>query len=253
MEKKEKWRRIADALQGKTVVREDNEYPKVPLRKMVQTLSRMTEEEWGIYAFSREPLEGKFGRKEKIEYTKKAAACGREWANKISKEYGTKDPGILAERMGLQVKMPSLPVGGGHVIFAQFVQPDEITIFTKCLDQGEKIQKESECSLLERNTLKNILLAHELFHAVEERHEEEIFTRTEKIELWRKPFSNRSSIVCLSEIAGMEFARELMNLSVSPYILDVLLVYAFDKEKAWGLYDEICSLTESGKSQASNA
>lgn len=71
---------------------------------------------------------------------------------------------------------------------------------------------------------------------------EKIFTRTEKVELWRKPFSNRSAIACLSEIAAMAFAAELMELEASPYMLDVLLVYSYDRNAAWGLYDEICCL-----------
>ena len=90
-----------------------------------------------------------------------------------------------------------------------------------------------------KERLLEILLAHELFHAVEEQYAGEIFTRTEKIELWRKPFSNRSVISCLSEIAAMAFARQLSGLSVSPYMLDVLLVYSYDKNTSYGLYDEI--------------
>ena len=88
------------------------------------------------------------------------------------------------------------------------------------------------------------IVAHELFHAVEERHVKEIYTRTERVELWRKPFSNKSTISCLSEIAAMAFAGKLLDLKVSPYMLDVLLVYSYDKNAAWGLYDEIMNMTK---------
>lgn len=81
------------------------------------------------------------------------------------------------------------------VLFAQYVQPDEITIFMDCVEKAAQLQKKSGCTLLEKETLTKILLAHELFHAVEELHEKEIYTRTEEVELWRKPFSNRSAIV----------------------------------------------------------
>lgn len=40
----------------------------------------------------------------------------------------------------------------------------------------------------------------------------------------------------------MAFAAELMELEASPYMLDVLLVYSYDRNAAWGLYDEICCL-----------
>lgn len=72
----------------------------------------------------------------------------------------------------------------------------------------------------------------------------EIYTRTERVELWRKPFSNKSTISCLSEIAAMAFAGKLLDLKVSPYMLDVLLVYSYDKNAAWGLYDEIMNMTK---------
>lgn len=146
--------------------------------------------------------------------------------------------------MGIRVETPAVPVGGELVLFAQFVQPDEITIFTDCLDKASSMEKESGCQMLNRERLFEILLAHELFHTVEERHEQEIYTRTEKVELWRKPFSNKSSIACLSEIAAMAFAAQLLGLTVSPYMLDVLLVRAYDRNMAAGLFEEICRLTE---------
>lgn len=42
----------------------------------------LTEEDWGKYAFSREPLEGRFSNEQKMQYTHKANDCGREWAEK---------------------------------------------------------------------------------------------------------------------------------------------------------------------------
>ena len=215
MDKSGKRNRFLDALAGRNVQEEPEKFPEIPLKDMVQTLEGVTEEAWGRYA------------------------CGREWAKRISEKYGTEDPKILAGKMGMKVKMPKVPTGGGVVLFAQYVQPDEITIFTDCVDKAAALEKQCGCPLLKKERLLEILLAHELFHAVEEQYAGEIFTRTEKIELWRKPFSNRSVISCLSEIAAMAFARQLSGLSVSPYMLDVLLVYSYDKNTSYGLYDEI--------------
>ena len=239
MDKSGKRNRFLDALAGRNVQEEPEKFPEIPLKDMVQTLEGVTEEAWGRYAFAREPLERKFTSQEKDAYTVKANACGREWAKRISEKYGTEDPKILAGKMGMKVKMPKVPTGGGVVLFAQYVQPDEITIFTDCVDKAAALEKQCGCPLLKKERLLEILLAHELFHAVEEQYAGEIFTRTEKIELWRKPFSNRSVISCLSEIAAMAFARQLSGLSVSPYMLDVLLVYSYDKNTSYGLYDEI--------------
>ena len=50
--------------------------PRVDLAEMAETLAGITDEQWGRYAFSRDPLEGRFDRQQKLEYTKAANACG---------------------------------------------------------------------------------------------------------------------------------------------------------------------------------
>ena len=95
--------------------------------------------------------------------------------------------------------------------------------------------------------VEDVLLAHELFHVTEYRKKDSIFTQTEKVELWRKPFSNRSRILCLGEIAGMEFARCLTGITCTPYVLDVLMMYGYDKEAATALYEEIAAFAGKGE------
>jgi len=129
------------------------------------------------------------------------------------------------------------------VIFAQFEEPDRITVFLDSVHKGSALAAEANCDLLEKKCLTDTILAHELFHVLEDRHADVMYTRTERVELWRKPFSNKSRLVCLSEIAAMAFARQLLSLPCSPYVLDVLLVYAYDHAAAWNLYDEIVTLT----------
>ena len=163
MDKSGKRNRFLDALAGRNVQEEPEKFPEIPLKDMVQTLEGVTEEAWGRYAFAREPLERKFTSQEKDAYTVKANACGREWAKRISEKYGTEDPKILAGKMGMKVKMPKVPTGGGVVLFAQYVQPDEITIFTDCVDKAAALEKQCGCPLLKKERLLEILLAHELF------------------------------------------------------------------------------------------
>ncbi len=230
------WNRIQDALSS----REGTPVGDLTPRDMAQSLMTLSDLQWGRYAFSREPLEGKFTPEQKDSYTLAAVACGKEWADKTASRYSSRDPRVLAERMGIRILTPDILTGGTQVMFAQFVQPDEITLFTDCLDKAASLGN----LLPPREVLMNILLSHELFHAVEERNPEEIYTRREKIELWRKPFSNKSGIVCLSEIAAMAFARELLGLSFNPYALDVLLVWPYDAVAARELYEEICDLTK---------
>ena len=233
---------ILQAILGRRIEESNNQNNRIDFDKMWHTLMEISDDKWGMYAFAREPLERKFTLEQKKEYINKASECGINWAKKIKEKYGTNAPFQIAEKMGMKVMMPKTPIGGGQVLFAQFVEPNEITIFTDCVEKGDKLYEQSNCEVLKAEKLLDILLAHELFHAIEELYASSIYTRTEKIELWKKPFSNQSSIICLSEIAAMAFAKELLQLPCSPYVLDVLLVYGYDKKMAWELYEEICEI-----------
>ena len=68
------------------------------------------------------------------------------------------------------------------------------------LDKAAALEKQCGCPLLKKERLLEILLAHELFHAVEEQYAGEFLPEQRKLKLWRKPFSNRSVISCLSEL-----------------------------------------------------
>ena len=48
--------------------------------------------------------------------------------------------------------------------------------------------------------------------------------------------------MCLGEIAGMAFAKELLQLTYSPYILDSFLVYLYHPKVAFDLYNEIINI-----------
>ena len=207
--------------------------------EMLRTLAALDDRQWGRYAFRRESLEGKFTSAQKDAYIAAANRCGAEWARRLAAQYGSRDPWRLAQALGLKVHTPAMPTGGGQVLFAQFAEPDEITLFTDCLEQAARLGP----VLPGRDELAAILLAHELFHAVELQNPA-IYTRTETVELWRKPFSNRSRLLCLSEMAAMAFAKTLLDLSWSPYVLDVLLVYPYDPVAARSLWEEICEISK---------
>ncbi len=217
----------------------------LPLGPMMEKLVKLSEAEFGMYAWSREPLEGKFDREQKLRYILEAGRCGREEAALLKAENKTGDPNIIANKMGLKVFTPDIPLGGGHVIFAQYVEPDEVTIFMDGVERAERlIADHSLGGILEHVDVKSLLLAHEIFHWIEYCKEDSIYTRTEKVELWKRPFSNKSRLVCLGEIAGMEFAREMLGISFSPYVLDVLLMYGYQEDAATALYEEIMEIVQ---------
>ncbi len=214
-----------------------------PLTEMIDHLLTLSDLSFGCYAWSREPLERKFDQLQKLDYVRKAIDCGQTEAKLLKAQYQTDDPVTIARQMDLRVDTPDTPTGGGHVIFAQYVEPDEVTIFMDAVDKGRQLIADHELAeCLENVDVFHLLLAHEIFHAVECKKQDTIFTRTEKVELWKKPFSNRSGLICLGEIAGMAFAKELLNMTYSPYLFDVLLMYGYQPEAATALYEEIIEI-----------
>ena len=213
---------------------------KYGIREMITELVGLNELHWGGYAFYHEPLERKFNPEQKESYIRKANACGVQEAKKLTEKYPTESAGAIAKELGFDVKTPTTPTGGGHVIFAQYVEPNHITIFRDCVEKAEAlIREEGLEDILPDLDLMEVLLAHELFHGVEYRSRKQIYTQTEKVELWRRPFSNKSRIICLSEMAAMAFAKEMVGIRFSPYVLDVLLMYSYNTEAAEALYEEI--------------
>ena len=220
-----------------------------PLSHMIDDLKMLTEEDWGLYAFSRDPLNGKFALEQKLQYTKNAFACGRNIAKRIKQKYGDSCLEEIAKKRNVQVKTPDLPVGGDYVVFAQFEEPDQISVFMDGVRKVENLMQQPEVrDSLENINIYELLLAHEIFHSVEYQERDQIYTKTEKIELWKKPFSNRSQILALSEMAGMAFAQEWMQISWSAYVLDVVLMYGYQPDAARELYEDIMETVGKKKS-----
>lgn len=133
---------------------------KYTIGEMLEGLTGLTCQQWGGYAFYHEPLERKFSPEQKVEYTRKANACGEEEAEKILLEYPGKRIREIAEEMEFTVKTPKTPTGGGHVIFAQYVEPKEITVFMDCVEKAEElIEKEGLQRFLPDFDLNEVLMA----------------------------------------------------------------------------------------------
>ncbi len=239
---KELMKPIADGLFGKqrTSYGEMPHYEVREVGQIVKDLCEIPEEEWGEYAFSREPLRGKFNKEQRTELTRQAIACGREYASKLQEEYHTADPQVLAGKLGMIVDYPEMPQNASRVLFAEFREPKTIHIYMDGVNKGRQLLDEpGVLEALGDVNIGKLLLGHELFHFVEEKYKKEIWTQTYKIELWHKPFHNRSSVIVLGEIAAMAFTRALNDLSYSPYVMDAYLVYGYSPEAASGLYEEM--------------
>jgi hypothetical protein len=224
--------------------------PPVPvpeLREMLETLIPVSDEAWGRYAFRRELLRRRFTDAQKQDLTRKALDCGAECARREAARCGTRDPGQIARERGALVSFPRRPGGGkfaDRILFAQFTEPDKLEVFTDCIEKaGEVLEEQGLTAILDPAVIRDILLAHELFHVIEFQERATIYTQTQRIDLLPlKIIHNWSRILCLGEIAGMRFARELLGLNFSPYILDVFLLYLYRPQAAGDLYRSLLTI-----------
>jgi hypothetical protein len=209
------------------------------LKKWEQLL-KMTDVEWGQYAFCREPLRNKLTFEQKIEYIRKAIESGIEQAKYLQDTYGEMDiPGYI-QKLSLQVTKENAQGMDDYLVFARYNYPRDITLFTMNIDAvNAMLTQENYWEQVENVKVENMLLAHEMYHFLEETREN-VYSKTKKIVLWSiGPFKYRSGLVALSEIAAMSFAKELLNINYNPYVFDALMLYPHDSERAERLVEEI--------------
>lgn len=210
------------------------------LQRIISELMNVREITWGMYAFSRDPLCNKISNEQKREMIVKAVECGKNAAARIVDCFETSDPLKIAEKLGLGITCVEKEQRADRVLFALFTPPDKIEIMAEPIQRAEQSHATMEFISLE--TIKKLILGHEIFHFLEEQ-DSSIYTKTEKIELWRfLGFRNYSTIQALSEIAGMSFSGYLTPFGTSPFALDVILYYNYDIRKAKSIYEEIMNL-----------
>jgi hypothetical protein len=182
--------------------------------------------------------------------TLKAVSSGKEWALRMIAETGAKSPPAMLEALGLSlVENDDDMRGGGRPLYAQFVPERRIEIMTQPISiyssMFEKFNNEANELFPPPAQVRELLLGHELYHYVEECHKNEIYSRTETIQLWKFLWiTNNSTIRAISEIAAMSFTKTLNGISYSPFILDVLLFYGYDKKRAENVFKRIMRIAE---------
>lgn len=217
------------------------------LGDMTHDLLQVDDEAWGLYAFTRDILNQRILPDKKTEMIAKAIACGKEYAQRIILEYGSTDVRIIAQKLKLKLEFQDALMTGKRVLFACYTSPDKIEIMEEPVRKAAKLILEEESTLVElfqQAGIMNTILGHEIFHCVEDKYEQEIYTRTEKILLWKVlGYKNYSTIRTLSEIGAMAFTQALNGLSYSPFILDVLLYYSYDSSSAEKIYRDVLGVS----------
>lgn len=248
---------IVDGLLGRQLrpVYEKPHYQVRDLPEMMADLIAVPGQDWWRYAFSRDPLNGKLSDEQRRIWTQKDISCGYEYADKAAAEYGSKDPAVIAQKMGMDVTTPDFPNKTDRVLFADFTPPNHIRIYMDAVRKAEDLLRDPATADLMTSGLhiSDVLLSHELFHVIEEQHKKEIYTRNEKVRLWHiGAIHNDSELIANSEIAAMAFAQRLNDLPYFPYALDVFLVYGYSPEEASGLYEEMMEYVKDSRAAKGN-
>ena len=220
--------------------------PALPVETMAANLKQLPDEFWGLYAFESDPIKGKIPMEERLRLTAVCISCGREYA-RIALAECEGNVRDLAQQLGIEVKYLPRPqtaaMEGSRVLFARYLPHGRIEIYTDNLDRMKRLSAHSGLSGILPADPADLLLAHEIFHYYEELHHDRLPTENERIQLSSIPWiSNRSRIQCLSEIAGMQFAKELLGLDFNPFLFDVVFTYNYDTQASFDLYDMIMEL-----------
>jgi len=213
-----------------------------PLEVWFEELSTITDNDWSLFEYSGEMLRDKMTNDEKLEMIQNSWNCGVVWAKKMKSEYNIDEllPAtslasylklIVTDRIGKPTKY--------RMVFAQFIMDDKIEIIDEPIERYELLSKKSDI-LPSAQILKEILIAHEIFHFLEENNKLEMYTRNKTIKLWKLfNYEHRSTVNSNSEIAAMAFAKELCGINFSPQVINVLLSYPMEVDFSKKIYDNL--------------
>ncbi|BCZ49092.1 hypothetical protein psyc5s11_51590 [Clostridium gelidum] len=210
------------------------------ISEKIDFLVNMSDEEWGQYAFSRDPIKNKISYELRQEMIEKANLCGKEQALKLKKRFHNFSVKQIVEKMNLKITHKDSNGTDNYIMFACYNSPNKVTLFTKNMILVEQFIKENQLEKsLDNVDIENMLLLHEMFHHIEG-NEQNIYTKTETIKLWKIGFFEyKSKLIALGEIAAMAFAKEMLSLSYNPYVFDIIMLYPHDTKKADELLDEV--------------
>lgn len=210
-----------------------------------EELIKLPETVWDIYALRNEPLRYKLTEEKQAELFKIAHETGKSLAKEVKEKYPNLKPEAIAHTLGLKVDYLPLQDEGSYIRFACYTEPDKIEIYQKTVDVlCEKLKEEEFTEILNETSIRDILLSHELYHYFEYT-KADLATSQKLLTLWRiGPFEYKSRVVSLQEVGAMSFAKELLHLQYSPYVLDILLLYPQNKVLALELFDYVRKLGE---------
>lgn len=215
------------------------------IKSWCQELSCFSEQVWISYAKSRDPLQRLVSLEDYTTHFHAARKCGMDLAQHVRQEWGEVSCQELAEKLGVRVERLPMPDGNGMLTFACYHEPDLIRIFTdNALATETLIRDSGGTEYLGEVDICEMLLAHELFHALQDRNPD-LYVNQKLVRNFKLgPWERRSRLLSLEEVAAMAFAERLLNLAHTPYVYDVLMLLPQATTEGKKLFENLRLLSE---------
>lgn len=204
------------------------------IKDYLEQLIDLGEEDLERIAYLSDPTAVNLSKNQRHRFFIKAQNCGKKMAVDLKDKYVVDNIEELINLCGGQVVEIDETPDENYALFAYFEKPNKITINKNIIDKSELlIEKHNLEELINYGILRNVLLGHELYHLLESELGKDSFVQRKHATIFKLgKLKIKSKISSLEEIAAMEFAKEILELKHSPYIYNVLMLYAFFPSKA---------------------
>lgn len=208
-------------------------------RELVEATMALPELAFQVHMLRNDPLYDRYGADDRRMIVDRGVECGREYARRTL-ELGLNWRQTLSH-YGIRYQERTRPVSADRVTFAQYVETGEMTVFTDTLDKYRHFAAvRDQPHDMDVDTLRRVLIGHELFHHLEHLDERSVVTRNTKVTTHRLgPLRLTSRASSMSEIAAMAFAKEWTGIDYSPNVYDVLLMQLYEPKAAKLVLDDI--------------
>lgn len=203
-----------------------------PLAEMLARAAALPAEVYHAFAFASEPLAGRIPAEKQRAWAHRAETCGVRMADELTARCPDCSPDGLAKAWGLPVTQSEKAADSLLPIFAQYHAEGRITLFVRHARAAQQLADDLGFPV----AVQSVLLAHELFHHLEQQQADSLFTQSRPLRLGRGPFARGVRVACLSEIGAMAFSARLLGLAFPARAMDVLLLYTVSPAQARGLY-----------------
>lgn len=185
----------------------------------IKKLKGIDDKIYAFYLLSKDRLFGKISNKN--ELIEKSIKAGFSFAN-FYKGLSIDD---LLKKFDLNLQKREGNESFSYYELAFFEYPNNIVI---CPNNIKKIKDQAKNYKLDMK-LADIILAHEIYHKIEEENED-IFTDNTYVDYFKiGPFSKKTKIKSLSEIGAMAFSKKFLGLDFNPLLVDFLFYDYYGK------------------------